>query len=364
MVNFKKVLAVVLSTTMVIGGSFTVFAEDPAPTSGSADGAGASEGHVDKAIVDVVLPTTTATTFGYTMDPERLITATDAAKYAEGTVFPTTGDTGVYFLTETNKYANTSNMVQVVNKGAVDQMLTVEAQLTASEGGKDIAIVNEAPTDEATTAGLYLAAKVAKVTQALSTNKATWIINLKGNDANYEVAVKDNAYVYQKKTSGLTAWKAADIEVTGAVTDGIAVASDTTAPKITLTWKFEAIPQTAPSWTANTELSDYSDAPASAAPSIATTSYVAAADTPVEITVDLGTGAEAAEGIASITYLNKSGATKTVEENSGYTFSNNKITFTADTVNAFVTSSNDTRVYTITFDDEADTAVEVTFTKE
>ncbi len=260
MVNFKKVLAVVLSTTMVIGGSITAFAED-APTSGSADGAGASEGHVDKEIVDVVLPTTTTTTFAYTMDPERLITATDAAKYAEGTVFPTTGDTGVYFLTEANKYENTSNKVQVINKGAVDQMLTVEAQLTASEGGKDIAILSDVPDAEATTAGLYLAAKVAKVTQALSTNKATWIINLEGNDDNYVVAVKDNAYVYQKKTSGLSAWKAADIEVTGAVTDGIAVESDTTAPKITLTWKFEAIPDTAPSWTANTELSDVSETP-------------------------------------------------------------------------------------------------------
>ncbi len=265
MVNFKKFVALALSATMIVGGSMTAFAA--APTEGSQDGSGSNEGHVNKEIVDVLIPTTTTTSFAYTMDPERLITATDAAKYAEGTTFPIgDDDTGVYFLTATNTYANTSNKVQAINKGAVAQMLTVTAKLTASEGGKDIAVLTEAPDSEATTPGLYLAAKVAGVTNALSTTGSSWIINVPGNEGNYEVAVKDGAYVFQKKTSGLTPWKAADIEVTGAVTNGIAVEDGTTAPKITLTWKFEAVPQTAPSWTANTSLSDFSDTPT--APSI------------------------------------------------------------------------------------------------
>ncbi|WP_026670904.1 hypothetical protein [Butyrivibrio sp. AE3006] len=264
MVNFKKFVALALSATMIVGGSMTAFAA--APTEGSQDGSGSNEGHVNKEIVDVLIPTTTTTSFAYTMDPERLITATDAAKYAEGTTFPIgDDDTGVYFLTATNTYANTSNKVQAINKGAVAQMLTVTAKLTASEGGKDIAVLTEAPDSEATTPGLYLAAKVAGVTNALSTTGSSWIINVPGNEGNYEVAVKDGAYVFQKKTSGLTPWKAADIEVTGAVTNGIAVEDGTTAPKITLTWKFEAVPQTAPSWTAGTSLSDFSDGPATTA---------------------------------------------------------------------------------------------------
>jgi hypothetical protein len=134
MVNFKKFLAVALSATMVFGGSLTAFA---APV--EVDGDGASEGHVDKKVVDVSLPTTSAETFGYTMDPERLIQDTDAAKY-DGFKFPEADtDTGVYFQTSENSYGNASNTVQVINKGAVDQLLTVSAKLTA--GSKDIDIL-------------------------------------------------------------------------------------------------------------------------------------------------------------------------------------------------------------------------------
>jgi hypothetical protein len=274
-------------------------------------------------------------------------------------VFPTEGDTGVYFLTGEKKYENKSNKVQVINKGAVDQMLTVTAKLTASEGGKDIAVLDAAPTAEATTAGLYLTAKVAGATQALSTTGASWIINLTGNDANYEVAVKDNAYVYQKKTSGLSAWKAADIEVTGAVTNGIAVASDTTAPKITLTWKFDDIPQTAPSWTADTELSDYSDAPASAAPSITTTSYVMEAGKAIDVSVNLGSGDAAATGVTSIKWGNVDLISKNYAS-----YADGKITLTSTLVDILRGKDSESYTIDIVFNDTSATATTVTLTKE
>lgn len=276
MVNFKKFVAAALAATMVIGGSVTAFATDPV-TEGSQDGAGASEGHVDKNVVDVVLPTTTATTFAYTMDPERLITATSAARFDEGTSFPTENDTGVYFLTAEKTYANTSNTVQVINKGAVEQKVTIKAKLTA--GTKDIAVLSAAPAADATTAGLYLTAKVANVTKALSTTDAEWYLKLPGNDANYEVAydTTETKYVYKKKTSGLTAWKAADISVTGAVTNGIAVESDTTAPQITVSWKFENVPaqNDSTSYESSAAFSDFSDTPAAPATTpVASCAYV------------------------------------------------------------------------------------------
>lgn len=77
---------------------------------------------MEKEVLNVVLPTVSAgsSAFAYTMDPERLIQGTDAAKYAEGTVFPDKdSDTGVYFLTDTNTYSNTSNTYQVINKMTV-----------------------------------------------------------------------------------------------------------------------------------------------------------------------------------------------------------------------------------------------------
>lgn len=359
MVNLKKILATALAATMVISASFTAFAEDTAPvTEGSADGTGSNEGHVDKDVVDVVLPTNTTDTFNYTMDPERLITATDAAKYAEGTVFPEKNDTGVYFLTDTNTYGNTSNTVQVINKGAVDQMLTVKAKLTASDGGKDIPILNAAPATDATTAGLYLTATVAKATQALSTTETSWIINLTGNADNYEVAVKDNKYVFQKKTSDLAPWKAADIAVTGAVTNGVAVAADTTAPKITLTWKFEAIPETAPSWTSGITLSDYTDAPANAAPSIATTAYTVTATDPLNVTVNLGAGEKAATGISSV--VNK--GTGSELNSTAYSFSGTTLTFSKDHLGKWVTVGGAARTYVVKFNDTEKTEVELVLT--
>ncbi len=70
--------------------------------------------------MNVVLPTVSAggSAFAYTMDPERLIQGTDAAKYAEGSVFPAAeSDTGVYFLTGDNTYSNESSAYQVINEG-------------------------------------------------------------------------------------------------------------------------------------------------------------------------------------------------------------------------------------------------------
>ena len=88
MLNTKKILAAALAATMVFGSSLTAFAADPV-TSGGSDGAGASEGHLEKKVVNVVLPTIASgdTPFSYTMDPERLIRETSGAKYS-GKTFP------------------------------------------------------------------------------------------------------------------------------------------------------------------------------------------------------------------------------------------------------------------------------------
>ncbi len=360
MVNFKKFVAAALAATMVIGGSVTAFATTTT-TEGSQDGAGTSEGHVDKNVVDVVLPTTTATTFAYTMDPERLITATSAARFDEGTVFPTQDDTGVYFLTAEKTYANTSNTVQVINKGAVEQKVTIKAKLTA--GAKDIAVLSAAPAADATTAGLYLTAKVANVTKALSTSDAEWYLKLPGNDNNYEVAydTTQTKYVYKKKTSGLAAWKAADISVTGAVTNGIAVESDTTAPQITVSWKFENVPAQNDSTTYEssptfTDFSDTPAAPANAAPSIATTSYQYTAGQNVEVTVSLGTGNLAATGVTSVTFTNDSGTVTTLPT-TRWSYSNGKLVFNDTYTSAL---NGKTRTHVVTFNDTAGTTVNVT----
>lgn len=97
--NTKKYLAIALAATMAMSGSISVFADDNA---GSSVGAGSSEGHVDKHVTNVVLPTIPegTTPFAYTVDLERLLEETDGKKYGQGVVtLPSSNDTGVYFLT-------------------------------------------------------------------------------------------------------------------------------------------------------------------------------------------------------------------------------------------------------------------------
>lgn len=94
----NKLVAIVLTATMLVGGALTAFATDPDP---SATGTGSVEGHVNKHIISVALPTVADNAFNYTLDLERLIKDTTAERYdADEYQFPTgTDDKGVYFAT-------------------------------------------------------------------------------------------------------------------------------------------------------------------------------------------------------------------------------------------------------------------------
>lgn len=89
----KKLMAVALTATMVVGSSVTVLAED----ANGATGTGTSFDHVNKKVTAVTLPTTAevANVFDYYVDPERIIN--DAKSLADATAVTPNTD-GVYFL--------------------------------------------------------------------------------------------------------------------------------------------------------------------------------------------------------------------------------------------------------------------------
>ena len=257
----KKGIAVALTATMALGGTFTAYAADTA-TTGSTSGSGTSEGHVEQEVLNMVLPTVDSgsTPFAYIMDPERLIQGTDGNKYAEGTVFPAKdGDTGVYFLTAANTYANTSNTLQAINKSSCDVTLTVDVETTA--GTKDITLATSSTPSE-TAAELYLGLKVGNDTETVASTKKTVTKTVAGSPTNFEIAVKNGAYVYQEKADATT-WKAMNISMTGAVSKK-EIASDTTAPTVNVTWSYA---KAADGATAATDAVDYV-----AGPSVAFTS--------------------------------------------------------------------------------------------
>ena len=106
MQKFKRFMAVALAATMVIGSSVTAFAEDDPYSS---TGTGSNEGHVDKHVISVTLPTVPAgsTPFSYTVDPERLVTETNGARYGTTTFTNDAKSAGVYFLNGTPATAAT-----------------------------------------------------------------------------------------------------------------------------------------------------------------------------------------------------------------------------------------------------------------
>lgn len=360
--KMKKGLVAVLAASMVVGSSLTAFAEDTVPTTGGATGAGSSEGHVTKEKTNVVLPTDSdITTFAYKMDPERLIQETAAGKYEEGTVFPAqASDTGVYFLVGDKQYANTSKTLQAINKSSCNITLTVEVQATTAATDIDLATSSTVST---TDPELYLGLKVGNDTETVSATKATVKKVIPGNENNFETAVVGGAYVYREKADATT-WKAMNINMTGAVS-ALEIEDTTTAPQVSVTWSW-AKTVTADG-NAATDVVDYTvtpPAPEDAAPSLTDedTTYEAVADTDIEIGLSLGAGDSAAEGIASLTFVAPNGATRPVAT-SDYSYANGKLTLKAAAVNGFMGTTQNSRTYTITFDDSAPTVLTFTLTK-
>ena len=292
MAKFSKVIALALAATMVIGSSVTAFAGD---NDGGSIGEGASEGHVEKKLANVQLPTmpTTGSPFEYIMDPEGLIVVTSGAKY-DNTVFPASGDTQVYFNNGVNDagktvYLNSSKEQEVVNKSSFDIDLTVKAEVTAAQA-TDIPLVAQTAIATAQEASLYLGLVVGTGSSAdkkaiTSAAAASKTVTIEGSPDNFKVAVNEagNGYEYRaltleeyKATEGHSAateipWASNAFHLEGEVTKELDITATTTAPKINVTW----------SWVdpnAEDEGPDYSSATAITLTKGATTVYGMYAD--------------------------------------------------------------------------------------
>ena len=239
--KMKKVAAIVLATTMVMGSSLTVSA---AAGDGAADGTGTNEGHVDKEVINVILPTTQAgqaSPFDFITDPERLIQDTAGSKYKDFT-FPTKdSDTGVYFQVGDNTYANTSEALQIINKSSVNVTVTVKVKATPSaDSSKDIPLASSVSTTKA--APLFLNLTVGKTPQAISTTEATVTKTIAGMANNFEVVYDSEdsggKYKYEPKASA-SEWKALELTMNGAINNEYVAAADTTVPKVSVTWEYD-----------------------------------------------------------------------------------------------------------------------------
>lgn len=239
MQKMKKMMAVALSATMVVGSAVTAFGapgdvSDVSPT-GKSVGSGTSEGHVDREILNVVLPTETtgaASPFSYTMDPERLIQETEAARYEDFTFPEAADDTGVYFRTDENAFGNSSKVLKAINQSSCNVTIAVTVQ-AKQNSTKDIALATSATPTE--TAPLYLALTAGGENKIVSTRKETITKTIAGTPSNFETSYDEtDGYAYTVK-DGASTWKAMDISMTGKVAN-VNIAADTTAPDVEVTW--------------------------------------------------------------------------------------------------------------------------------
>ena len=242
MMKSKKILAIVLATSMMLGSSITALADEPV-TSGGTNGKGTSEGHVNKHVISVTLPVIPdgSTPFAYTMDPERLVNETNAAKYAEGSTFTDTAKTnGVYFQTGEKAYDDKSTVLKAKSESSVDVKLTVDVEVESA--ATDIELVDAAPAltgeDAVTDPQLYLALKVDDTTKAVkSSEKVSIETTIEGKDDNFETKYESGEYVYKAKTGDSITWNEAEIQMSGVASK--ASAEGLTAPTLKVTWKYE-----------------------------------------------------------------------------------------------------------------------------
>ena len=293
--KMKRVAAIVLAAAMTMGSTLTVFAADTG--SGGTTGKGENEGHVDKELINVVLPTVPTgdgSPFEYITDPERLIQETKGARYEDYT-FPDTGnDTGVYFRVGEKAFANTSETLKVINKSSCDMAITISAKATAASD-KDLKLATSDSVDGDNP--LYLGLQVGASTnqaQAITTTAANVTKTISGTPTNFETQYTGNGYKYVAKEDAAH-WRALEFSLTGKVYNGT-VAAETTAPTVEVTWAFDK-------GTATADTTDEVDYEETAEPGIISVSAFNKADPKnIVIKFSLGKGPGAVDADTAVLY--------------------------------------------------------------
>lgn len=247
--KLRKLAALGLAATMVMGSSVVTFAADT--SKGSQTGTGKLEGTVDTEVFSVVLPTTDESTFKFTLDPEGLIKKTENAAYSGATF----GEGTLFFQTDTNQYSDTSKELQVVNKSSVDVDVALKAEVTDAGG---IELNADKTFEGDTSASMYLAIKSGEDEVAVTSDAP----------AEYAATVKkapDGAYEYKYNSDGqkysyelkADADSTVDFKkLTFAITGAANVNGDwskltSAAPKITVTWDVKKADNSVPSFTSD-----------------------------------------------------------------------------------------------------------------
>ena len=317
------------------------------------------EGYVNKKVFNVVLPTVTSITF--TLDPQGLLNIADSDKYGQKTG-------AVYFSNTGDSYSDTSDAIEVTNQSSYGVNANIKLTVTNTETS-GITVVDSADAlTDATTPSIYLglkkddgAAAALKAGETTDTKKLAAVAEDQEGGATgagyYIDATASGDSPLGKKTyayklgTGFTASadQKASFKLTGKCdsTSDWSKVSSTTMDNFTVAVAWDI-----------TEAEIVSDK----APSIATKEYTMKNDNNITVEFDLGTGALSATSISEITYMNSSGASKTLDSQN-YSISGNTLTIKSAYINSVISAGVTNRNYSIKFDDSANTTIEITLKK-
>lgn len=219
--NSKRLLAVVVASTMVFGSSLTAFAAN-VPTDGTAGevtGAGTAEyeGNMPSyPAPSITLPTVSTGQFNYIADPNGLIARSNSAKYSSATW----SGQGVYFQTETGKYTDTSAPLEITNNSAYSLDIAVELKQTDTSK-KNVKFSTDKTFANSADKELYLALTDGTNTVAISEDStavtpAVMNITVNGKPSNFEFKYASNAYSIALKDNA-SGWNKSSVAVNGAL---------------------------------------------------------------------------------------------------------------------------------------------------
>ncbi len=250
--GLRKAIASMLAVTMVLGSSIMSFAGGDTPAAGvsnntSLTASGNFEGHVDKSVVNVTLPTVSADHYNFIIDPEDLIAQTDGARY-EDAQFVSENSTGVYFPTSVSDngdtiYTNESVSGNVTNKSSVSVNVTMAIELT--DLNDSITMVSKNGVSEGTDANLWLAVTDGTNEEEVAETSAELTAMVPGTDGNYMVswnaAKSEYQYVIDPDAEG--EWETVNLYLTGACNKNGDWSADALkdASTVEVTWSYEEV---------------------------------------------------------------------------------------------------------------------------
>ena len=257
--NFKKVAAIGLAATMLMGSMATAFAAE-----GGASGSGNYEGYVEEtSVFSVDVPTDASATqgFDFFVDPNGLLAATNYARMTGATADDFEADATLFFtrtpvaedtvnnVAEVVKYGKDSESITFTNKSSYAVNVEVSAAVTGVDG-----ITLGAVEDDTTAPTIYLAlvapgADGNNATTPITASGAAVTGSIDGENSNFEIVYEaadadagtEAGYRYVERTATddapLAPWNTYSFNLTGECGGTWTADQAEAEPTVTLTWK-------------------------------------------------------------------------------------------------------------------------------